>query len=273
MTRFTKAAIAALLAMPLAAPAVYAQDGSSSPNGAQSQTDGSGMSGEGSGMSGSDGSASEGSSGDGAASGGSMSGGDGMQGSDMSDAMPDGSSVVVSVGDTDITADEVREMLSAMPQQAQNQPVEVLVPIAVEELVMRELVLQDAQEQGMDDNDEVQQLRDSDASEDEIEGAIIRAYLAEELETEVSDDEAQETYDELSDTAQTELPPLEEVRPQIEQQIQQRRLVELRDELMADTEVVYYGPDGEPREPEDASAGAPGGSSSDDGSSSNDGSN
>ncbi|WOI56431.1 hypothetical protein [Palleronia sp. LCG004] len=258
MNRLTSTAIAALVAVPfaIAQPALAQSssdtnsdtDMSTSSSSESGQSGSSGMSDTGSSTS-SDSTASDSSS--------SASGDSDMSGSsDM--ASPDEDAVVVSVGDSDITAADVTAAISALPPQMQQTPPEQLVPFAVEQLVLRELILQDAEEQGItgdvsDDQPEMAQ-----------ENATIEAYLNQQMEGVVTDDAVQEAYDEVAADTEEELPPLEAVRPQIEQQLRQERLAELRSDLMDGVEIVYYGPDGEPRETMGAQGSSSDGSMSDD---------
>lgn len=244
MNRFSSAAVAALLALPLATPAVHAQDAA---------PDGGSMSGSNETSTGADGADGAGNAGGGASpeAGASAPGADagaGETAQNDADIITDMSTVVVSVGDTDITAGQVRDMLSSMPPQVQTQPMELLVPLAVEELVMRELVLQAAEAEGLADSPQVREMANGGASEEALENAMITTFLAERMQDVASDEAVQAAYDEAAANTTEEIPPLEEVRPQIEQQLQQRRLIEIRDELRSEFDVVYYGPDGEPRE-------------------------
>lgn len=248
MNRFSSAAAAALLALPLAVPAVQAQDattGNGSTSGSDGMATGTPGSGSGANGAGSD-AASDGGSPEPAAN--TEQSGAGDTAGTGPDRVADLSTVVVSVGDTDITAGQVRDMLASMPPQMQTQPMELLVPLAVEELVMRELVLQKARSEGLGNSTEVQNMADGGDSENALEDAMIRTYIGERMEGAVTDEAVQSAYGEAAASTEQEIPPLEEVRPQIEQQLQQRRLIEIRDELKSEIEVVYYGPDGEPRD-------------------------
>lgn len=245
MNRFSSAAVAALLALPLAVPAVHAQDAAPD-GGSMSESDE--MS---TGAPGGDGAGSAGSGASpeaGAPGAEASEGGTGDTAETDPNIITDMSTVVVSVGDTDITAGQVRDMLSSMPPQVQTQPMELLVPLAVEELVMRELVLQAAEAEGLADSPEVQEMANGGASEEALENAMITTYVGERMQDVATDEAVQAAYDEAAANTTEEIPPLDDVRPQIEQQLQQRRLIEIRDELKSEFDVVYYGPDGEPRE-------------------------
>ncbi|WP_143042311.1 hypothetical protein [Citreimonas salinaria] len=78
-----------------------------------------------------------------------------------------------------------------------------------------------------------------------------QVYLVRELENRVTDEAVQQTYDQIDQIAEQteeELPPLEDVRLQIVQQLQQQAVQGHQQDLASDVEIVFYGPDGEPVE-------------------------
>lgn len=175
--------------------------------------------------------------------------------------------VVASVGDTEITSTEVDAAIKSLPPQIQAQPSEEIVPFAIEQLILRELILQDADAKGIvanapdmagniatDDTvaeDTDMAADDSAGSSDRMQqnardSAIIQAYLGQEMEGVVTDEAVQAVYDDAKATTTSEVPPLDAVRPQIEQQLKSQALNELRTELKAAAKIVYYGADGQP---------------------------
>ena len=160
--------------------------------------------------------------------------------------------LVATVGDTDITNADLEEALAAMPPQlTQSQPAEALMPLALDQLVLRALVIEDARADGLAESEEVTAIVE-ETPERTVEEAMLQVYLQQEMEAAVTDEKVQQTYDDVAENSETEVPPLEEVRPQIEQQLQGMRLSELREELAGEYEVVLYDENGEPREPEEA---------------------
>ncbi|QFU07372.1 hypothetical protein PARPLA_01105 [Rhodobacteraceae bacterium THAF1] len=156
--------------------------------------------------------------------------------------------LLATVGDAEITAADVEAALSAFPAQIrQSQPVEMLIPMAMEQLILRELILQAAMDENMADDEDVEALLDENNQRTE-EDAMVQVYVERELEGAVTDQAVQDTYDEVASNSQTEVPPLDAVRPQIEQQLRQQRLNEMGEALQEGVEIVYYGPDGEPQE-------------------------
>ncbi|MHA6346953.1 hypothetical protein [Roseivivax sp. CAU 1761] len=77
--------------------------------------------------------------------------------------------------------------------------------------------------------------------------AMVRVFLERETGNAVSDDRVQQTYDKIKENAETEIPPLEDVRPQIEQHLRQEAYADLSKRLQNETQIVFYEPDGEPQ--------------------------
>ncbi|MHA7874043.1 hypothetical protein [Roseivivax sp.] len=163
------------------------------------------------------------------------------------DSAGDPERLVVMVGETEITEGDVMAMIAALPQQVRQMPQEQIVPIAVEQLILRELLVTAAQDAEITTEDsDVQAMieENGDMAEND---ALARVYLDRELSGAVTDEAVQSTYEEIKANAESEVPPLEEVRPQIEKQVRQEAFGDLQAELQEDTRIVFYGPDGKPR--------------------------
>lgn len=153
--------------------------------------------------------------------------------------------LVATVGETEITGADVAAVIDTLPPQLRQQPPQLLLPMAVDSLVLRELVVQDARAQGLAEDPDVQELV-AGATEGAEDDALLQVYLSREIDERVTDEAVQGVYDDLTQNAEGEVPPLEQVRPQIEQRLGQDALAELRAELGSDVEIVFYGPDGQP---------------------------
>ncbi len=222
MKRLTSTAIAALLAAPFAiAQPALAQTSDSATQSDQSTSGDQSMSGDQAGS------------------------GDATSGSATQEEQ-----VIVTVDGTEITTTDVTRAVAGLPPQMQQTPAEQLVPFVVEQLVLRELIVQDAEEQGITGEPPESASGDGSAEQSEMaqQNATIEAYMEQQMEGVVTDEAVQSVYEDFEANATGEVPPLEDVRPQIEQQLRQQKLAELRTQLMEDVEIVYYGPDGEPRE-------------------------
>lgn len=155
--------------------------------------------------------------------------------------------LVASVGETEITGADVSEFIDSLPPQMRQQPPQIVISMAVQQMVLRELLLQEAEAQNLGDDPEVQSIVEQ-AAEMALEDAMVQVYLVRELETRVTDEAVQETYDQIAEQTEEKLPPLEDVRLQIKQQLQQQAVQGVQQDLAADVEIVFYGPDGEPME-------------------------
>lgn len=164
-------------------------------------------------------------------------------------------SKIAEVGGTEIMRSDVMRAIQSLPPQMQQMPPQRLVPMAIDQLVMRELILQAAQDEGLAEDPEVTQMIEDNAQAGE-EDAMVQVWLKRELEGSITDDAVQTAYDEIKESSEQEVPPLEDVRPQIEQQLRRDAFSGIREELQEGVEVTYYGPDGEPMEAGTAGAGA-----------------
>lgn len=153
--------------------------------------------------------------------------------------------VVATVGGTDIVGADVVEFISTLPPRMREQPPQILLSMAVEQKVLRELLLQEAQAQNLAEDPRVTEAVEQDAQLVQ-EDAMVAIYLQDQLSERVSETQVQHAYEQVqSQTGDDQsLPPLDALRPQIEQQLQQRAIQSLRDELVEGGKVVFYG-DGE----------------------------
>lgn len=173
--------------------------------------------------------------------------------------------LVATVGDKEIRTADVMRVIGLLPEPLRTQPPELLVPLAVDQLVMRELILREAQTQKLENDPEVVELAQQSTQAAE-EDAMVQVWVRRELESRVTDEKVQDVYDQLTAGAAEgqEIPPLEEVRPQVEQQARQQVLGEIRTELEQGADVVYYDPAGNPLDPDAPAQGDPSGAASDD---------
>ncbi len=159
---------------------------------------------------------------------------------------PQGDAVVATVGDAEILGSDIMSVIGLLPPQMQSQPPETLVPVALNQLILRELILQEAREQDLAEDPEVVALVE-DAGQTAEENAMVQVWINRELADVVSDEAVQEAY-EAAQTQGQELPPLEEIRPQIEQFLRQQAMQEIQAELRQGAAIVRYDATGRPLE-------------------------
>ncbi|MDG4647919.1 hypothetical protein P6F26_05640 [Roseibacterium sp. SDUM158017] len=155
--------------------------------------------------------------------------------------------LVASVGEAEISGADVTEFIESLPPGMRQQPPQMLISMAVQQIVLRELLLQEAEAQNLGEDPEVELIVEQ-AADVAREDALVQVYLVREIEARVTDEAVQQTYDQIAEQTEEELPPLEDVRLQIEQQLQQQAVRGIQQDLAADVEIVFYGPDGEPME-------------------------
>ncbi len=171
---------------------------------------------------------------------------DNASSNDASSANAGEDMVIVRVGDADIRGSDISGAISLLPPQLQQQPPEMLVPMAVNQLIARELILKAAIADNLAEDPEVVALVDEAQMASE-QDAMVQVWLQRELDGRVTDENVQAEYDEIKANSEQEIPPLEAVRAQIEQQLRQEAFMGLEEDLRKDVEIVYYGPDGKPQ--------------------------
>ena len=161
-------------------------------------------------------------------------------------AEAEGSLLVVRVGDEDINRSDVSGAISALPPQLRQQPPELLVPMAVNQLIAKELIYKAALADKLNEDSEVVALVEEARSANEKD-AMIQVWLQRELGNRVSDETIEAKYEEIKANSDQEIPPFEAVRAQIQQQLRQEAFSDVEEDLRKDVEIVYYGPDGKPQ--------------------------
>ncbi len=181
---------------------------------------------------------------------------------------PQEDAVVAKVGDVDITGADVMAAVATLPPQLQSQPTQMLVPIALQQLVLRELILEQARSQNLSEDSEVTEMVET-AMRDLEQNAMVEVWLAREMEDVVTDDAVQSAYEDAKSQSEQELPPLDAVRPQIEQNLRQQAMQDLSTQLQDGADVVFYDASGNPVD-ESAAGSDPSASSGSDASQSED---
>jgi hypothetical protein len=173
-------------------------------------------------------------------------GSDGASSNDASSANVGEDMVVVRVGDTDILGSDISGVISLLPPQLQQQPPEMLVPMAVNQLIARELILKAAIAENLAEDPEVVALVDEAKMASE-QDAMVQIWLDRELSGQVTDAEIQAKYEEIKAATDQDIPPLDAVRDQIEIQLRQEAFAGIQENLRKDVIITYYGPDGNPQ--------------------------
>lgn len=162
-----------------------------------------------------------------------------------SDSQPD--VVVATVGGSNIMSSDLMTVIDMLPPQMKSQPPEMLVPMAMEQLILRQLILAEAQAQNLAEDAEVIALIGG-ATQSAEDDAIVQVWLDREMANVVTDEAVQNAYNEASGQNEQELPPIAEVRPQIEQYLRQQAMQDIRIELREGADVVFFDATGNPVE-------------------------
>lgn len=186
-----------------------------------------------------------------------QSGSSGTSGQSMSgDQQPD--ALVATVGDAEIRGSDVMTVIGMLPPRLQSQPPEMLVPIALQQLIFRELILEQARAQNLADDPEVVALVEGSAQGAE-EDAMVQVWIDRETANAVTEDAVLQVYGTLQPQGDQPVPQIEELRPQIEQHLRQQAMQEIQTRLQQDADIILYDPSGQPVA-EDQSQSAVGGS-------------
>lgn len=157
--------------------------------------------------------------------------------------------LVATVDGAEIHGDDVLRFIGALPPQVRQQPPEMVLSLAVQQLVLRELILEQAKTEGMAEDAEVQSLVDQ-TSESARDDAMVQVWLQRQLDERVTEDAVAALYEELGSNAEQDLPPLDQVRPQIVAHLRQQTIQELSEELQEGADIAFYGPGGQRLDPE-----------------------
>ena len=155
--------------------------------------------------------------------------------------------VVATVGSTEILGSDVMTFIGALPPQLQSQPPQMLLPMALDQLILRELILENARSQNLADDPEVVALAGSaaQAAEDD---AMVQVWLTREMANVVTEAAVQQAYDDAKAQGQQNLPPIEVVRPQIEQYLRQQEIRNIGMRLREGAQIVLFDATGQPIE-------------------------
>ncbi|WP_299358537.1 hypothetical protein [uncultured Paracoccus sp.] len=103
--------------------------------------------------------------------------------------------LVATVGEAEIRGSDVMMVIGMLPPQLQSQSPQMLVPIALEQLILRELALEKARGQNLAEDPEVIALV-TGATQTAEDDAMVQVWLDRELAKAVTDEAVQTSYDE-----------------------------------------------------------------------------
>lgn len=177
--------------------------------------------------------------------------------------------LIATINDAEIRNSDLMRAIGALPPQLSAQPPEIVAATALEQLFLREAIVQKARSQGLAEDPDVLALVQG-ATEAAEEDALVQVWLQRELATRVTPEAVDAAYAGIQAVAgEQPVPPLDQIRPQIRQNLAQQAILAIESALLTDADVVLFAPDGQPLDQQgdasggtgnnaDASTGAPG---------------
>ncbi len=155
--------------------------------------------------------------------------------------------LIATVNDAEIREADVTEALESLPPQARQAPSQMLLPMVVEQLLLRELILAEAEADNLRDDPEVVALVETQSGDVEDQ-AILSIWLQRALAERVNDQAVSDAYDSFKSANPDSEVTMEEARPQIEQALTQEAMQAIATDLRSDATIVFYDASGNPME-------------------------
>ncbi|WP_366654988.1 peptidylprolyl isomerase [Fodinicurvata sp. EGI_FJ10296] len=125
-----------------------------------------------------------------------------MAGTTATPALAQDDRVVAEVNGQEVMLSEVEAAMAGLPQQAQQMPREMLIPMLAEQLATGKLIAERAYAEGLEDSEAVQERLQ------QVEEQIVQeVWIDQAISERMTDDVVQETYDTMMEAS----PPQEEV--------------------------------------------------------------
>ena len=153
--------------------------------------------------------------------------------------------LIAKVNDIEIRQSDVVNAIENLPPQAQQMPQQMLVPIVVDQLLTRELILEQGQTENLQADPAVVTIieRQTQALEDQ---AVVNVWIERELAERITDERVQAAYERFKSANPDSTVTMEDARPQLEQALRQEVMKELAAELREDAAIVFYDASGNP---------------------------
>ncbi|GGF75173.1 hypothetical protein GCM10011402_29820 [Paracoccus acridae] len=168
----------------------------------------------------------------------------GADGQSSSGAVTDG--LLATIGGVEIRNSDVLTAIGALPPPLTAHPPEIVASLVLQQLLLREAIVQKARSQNLAQDPEVQSLV-SKATQAAEKHALVQVWLQRELESRVTPDNVEQAYAALQAVSTNEVPPLEQLRPQLEEGLRRQAVEEIETSLLTGADITFYGPDGKPR--------------------------
>ncbi len=140
--------------------------------------------------------------------------------------------VIATVGDAEILGSDVMRAIGMLPPRMREQPTELLLPMALQQLVLRELILDRARSENLGDDSAFTTMADQ-ASTEARENIMVQYWLQQEIDNAVTDEAVKAAYTRMTENVQGDVPPLDAVRLRIVQELRRVAMNRIRADLQA----------------------------------------
>ncbi|HEV7346331.1 MAG TPA: hypothetical protein VGN60_11950 [Devosia sp.] len=151
--------------------------------------------------------------------------------------------VVAEVDGTQILLSDVQTMITSLPPQLSQLPPEMVLSLALDQLVTMELILAEARSSGLETDPEVLGIVEA-MDERFMDQALVQVWLSRQLQ--LTDQQLQDAFAIYQEAnPDTEL-TFEQARPQLEQAVRQQLATELAATLRQGADIIYFDATGNP---------------------------
>ena len=179
----------------------------------------------------------------GSQSGGQQTGSAGQQAT--AGGQPDDNRLIVTVNDVEIRQADVLNAIQNLPPQVQQMPPQMLLPIVVEQLLTRELILDRGRAANLQTDPSVLAIVKPQTQALE-EQAVVNVWIDRELAKRVTEERINAAYEEFRAANPDTTVTLVAARPQLEQALRQEAMQDLSAELRESAAIVFYDASGNP---------------------------
>lgn len=161
--------------------------------------------------------------------------------------------LIAVVNGTEIRRSDVDSAVSLLPPQFQQLPAEMVLSAALDMVVSRQLILDQASAQELENDPEVQQLI-APVVENLTNQAIVQVWMQRQMEEMLTEERIQQAFDAYRTANPGQEVTLEQLRPQLESELRRQLSQELIAGLRESADITLYGPGGEELQPTEAPA-------------------
>ena len=163
--------------------------------------------------------------------------------------------LLATIGGVEIRNSDLLTAIGALPPPLSAQPPEIVASLALQQLLLREAIVQKARSENLAQDPEVQSLV-SQATQAAEKSALVQVWLRRELQDRVTPAAVEQAHAALQAVTSDDVPPLDQVRSQIEESLRRLAVKDIEASLLTGADITFYGPDGKPRSGQQDAGGA-----------------